>query len=256
MIIVILLGPARLGAWTPERWFERPRSPRIANYKIEAALDWKEKVLTGQETLTWRNAGTAATAELPLHLYLNAFKGPQSLFFKEKGRAAGPGPGGWDAADARHWGYCRLLSVRLENRPLDGHFGEDETVYWVRLPRAGGAGRDHPAGGRLGEPLPHGPRPHRLEPGLPHGRPSGSPRPGSTRATGGTAAPTMPARASSPTSAPTTWICPCPTPCCWPTPAPCRTSGRPEDITPGPQAPGPTSSGNSTPRTCTTSPGR
>ena len=135
MIMGLMLGPAGLGAWTPERWFDRPRSPRIANYKVEAVLDWKDKVLAGQETLTWRNTGTAATAELPLHLYLNAFKGPQSLFFKEKGGVAGPGPGGWDAGDARHWGYCRLLSARMENQALDGPFGEDETVYWLRLPR-------------------------------------------------------------------------------------------------------------------------
>ena len=165
IIIGLPLGPVGLGAWTPDRWFERPRSPRIANYQIEAALDWKEKALAGQETLTWRNTGTAPTAELPLHLYLNAFKGPQSLFFKEKGGVPGParrlgGPG------ARHWGYCRLLSVRMEDRQLDGHFGEDETVYWVRLPRPVAPGRDHPAGHRLGEPVPHGPHPQRAGAGI------------------------------------------------------------------------------------------
>ena len=135
MVMGLALGPLGLGAWTPERWFDKPRSPRIANYKIEAVLDWKEKTLGGQEVLAWRNTGTAATAELPLHLYLNAFKGPQSLFFKEKGGAAGPRPGGWQARDVRNWGYCRLLSVHMENRQLDGHFGEDGTVYWLRLPR-------------------------------------------------------------------------------------------------------------------------
>ena len=140
MILGLTLGPIGLGAWTPERWFDRPRSPRVASYKVEAALDWKEKVLDGQETLTWRNTGSAPTAELPLHLYRNAFKGPQSLFFKEKGGALGPQAGGWLAGDVRHWGYCRLDSVHMENRLLDGHFGEDETVFWVRLPRPVGPG--------------------------------------------------------------------------------------------------------------------
>jgi hypothetical protein len=130
MILGLLLGPARLGAWTPEHWFDRARSPRIANYKIQAALDWQQKTLAGEETITWRNTGSAPTGELPLHLYLNAFKGPQTLFYLERGGAAD-----WDAGDARHWGYCRLLSVHLDNRPLEGHFGEDETVWWVRLPR-------------------------------------------------------------------------------------------------------------------------
>ncbi len=80
-----------LNAWTPERWFEKPKSPRIANYRIQATLDWQAKVLEGTETLTWHNTGKAPTAEFPIHLYLNAFKGPQSRFLKESGgRLGGP----------------------------------------------------------------------------------------------------------------------------------------------------------------------
>ncbi len=120
-------------AWTGDRWFDQAKSPRIANYRIDAALDWQARLLQGQETLSWRNTGSAPTAELPLHLYLNAFKGPQSLYFKENGGRLGAAPG-WDPADARQWGYCRLTSVRLNGRTLEGHFGEDATVYWVRLP--------------------------------------------------------------------------------------------------------------------------
>jgi hypothetical protein len=115
--------------WTPGKWFDQPRSPRIANYRIQATLDWVEKTLEGRETISWRNAGTAATSEFPLHLYLNAFKGPQSLFFREGGLGMGL------SSDSKDWGYCRLTGVRLEGRELQGHFGEDETVYWVRLPR-------------------------------------------------------------------------------------------------------------------------
>jgi hypothetical protein len=120
--------------WTTEKWFDKPRTPRIANYRIDAALDFEHKTLTGQETITWRNTGTAPTQELPLHLYLNAFKGPQSLFVRESGgklrgdRLGKPG-------DPSSWGYCRLLSARMEGRDLDGHDGEDETVRWLRLPR-------------------------------------------------------------------------------------------------------------------------
>jgi len=133
MILGLLLATNGLRAWTGERWFDQAKSPRIANYRIDAALDWQAKLLEGEETLSWRNTGSAPTAELPLHLYLNAFKGPQSLFFKENGGRLGADPG-WDPADTRQWGYCRLTSVRLGNRPLEGHFGEDATVYWVRLP--------------------------------------------------------------------------------------------------------------------------
>ena len=126
-------------SWTPERWFERPKSPRVANYRIEAALDFEKKTLEGREVITWRNTGSAPTQEFPVHLYLNAFKGPQSLFMKESGgrlrfdRMGRPG-------DPDTWGYCRLVGARMEGRDLEGHDGEDETVRWLRLPRAVGPG--------------------------------------------------------------------------------------------------------------------
>ena len=128
---VLAAGPR---TWTPEKWFDKPKSPRIANYRIEATLDFEHKTLEGRETLSWRNTGTVPTQELPLHLYLNAFKGPQSLFVKESGgrirrdRLDRP-------SDSSSWGYCRLTSVRMEGRDLEGHDGEDETVRWLKLPR-------------------------------------------------------------------------------------------------------------------------
>jgi hypothetical protein len=129
----MLLGGAE-PSWSPNRWFEKPLSPRIANYRISAVLDWPEKTLDGEATITWRNTGTAPTDEFPLHLYLNAFKGPQSLFVKESGgRLRG------DRLSRRNepgsWGFCRLKSVKVEGSLLKGHAGEDETVYWVKLPR-------------------------------------------------------------------------------------------------------------------------
>ncbi|MBL0314202.1 MAG: hypothetical protein IPP78_16195 [Holophagaceae bacterium] len=134
MVTLPLAGGSR--EWTPERWFEQPKSARVANYRIQASLDWVAKTLEGRETISWRNVGTAPTAEFPLHLYLNAFKGPQSLFQREGGsEIRGVG------SNASTWGYCRLLGVRLNGQELQGHFGEDETVYWVRLPKAVAPGK-------------------------------------------------------------------------------------------------------------------
>lgn len=133
--LCLALLPLRAQApqdWTPERWFAQPKSPRIANYRIQASLDWPAKTLEGRETLTWRNAGTAPTSELPLHLYLNAFKGPRSRFVQEGGRG---GLGAALPADPLDWGYCRLTGVTLDGQELPGHYGEDETVWWVKLPR-------------------------------------------------------------------------------------------------------------------------
>jgi hypothetical protein len=125
-----------LGAFNPEHWFDKPKSPRIANYQIEATLDWQAKALEGRETITWRNTGTMPTGEFPLHLYLNAFKGPQSIFYKESGGRSNYGRvPGFDETNPRHWGFLRLGAVKLDGKVLEGHFGEDETVYWVRLPR-------------------------------------------------------------------------------------------------------------------------
>jgi hypothetical protein len=127
MFLGLALAATGLRAWSGDHWFDPPKSPRVANYQIEGELDWQDKVLRGREALTWRNTGYAPTTELPLHLYLNAFKGPQTLFYKENGSPS--------AADPRQWGYCRLTGLRMDGLELDGHPGEDATVYWVRLPR-------------------------------------------------------------------------------------------------------------------------
>jgi hypothetical protein len=137
-LVALLMMVAAVGlaagprTWTTEKWFEKAKSPRIANYRIEATLDFEHKTLEGRETITWRNTGTAPTQELPLHLYLNAFKGPQSLYVKESsGKLSMDRP-----TEPSSWGYCRLISARMEGRELAGHDGEDETVRWLRLPRA------------------------------------------------------------------------------------------------------------------------
>ncbi len=132
LVLPLVAGPK---TWTPEKWFPKPLSSRLANYTITASLDWEKKTLEGTEVITWRNAGTAPTKEFPLHLYLNAFKGPQSRFVKESGgKLRGDAMG--NATQADSWGYCRLLGTKVDGKVVGGYTGEDETVYWVNLPRA------------------------------------------------------------------------------------------------------------------------
>jgi len=134
LLLLLSVTCIPLSAWTPEKWFDQPLSPRIANYRIEGTLDWPEKTLQAKEVISWRNAGTKSTRDFPLHLYLNAFKGPQSLFVKESGgRLRGDSLN--DPKNPQSWGYCKLRWVRMEGRDLEGHYGKDETVYWVKLPR-------------------------------------------------------------------------------------------------------------------------
>lgn len=119
-----------------------PRSPRIANYKLEAKLDPLRHQLAGSETLTWTNTGGSEVDMLPFHLYLNGFKNEQSLFMRSSGgmlrqaRASETG-WGWIQIDTLHVAGADLTS-RL--RAPSGAAG-DETVMELPLaePLAPGA---------------------------------------------------------------------------------------------------------------------
>ena len=76
----------------------------VASYRIDVALDAAGHRLTGVEEIEWTNPTTAATDELYLHLYLNAFAGPDTTFMRELG------PHSW-AGGARAddgWGWIRI----------------------------------------------------------------------------------------------------------------------------------------------------
>ena len=103
----LLLGllPFTLWAQTSNPvWFKTSLAPRLANYEIEAYVNPAEHALKGSLKLTWKNAGTEATDKLPLHLYLNAFKGPNSIFMQEgSGNLRGDRMG--DDSLESSWGY-------------------------------------------------------------------------------------------------------------------------------------------------------
>jgi len=134
----LLLGLLPFTLWAQTLnpvWFKTPLAPRLANYEIEAYVNPVKHALKGSLKLTWKNAGTEATDKLPLHLYLNAFKGPNSIFMQEgSGNLRGDRMG--DDSFESSWGYCRLLSVTSEGRKLSGSYGEDESVYWINLMQA------------------------------------------------------------------------------------------------------------------------
>jgi hypothetical protein len=111
-----------------------PRSPRIANYKLEARLDPVRHQIAASETLTWTNTGQSSVDALPFHLYLNAFKNEQSLFM----RSSGGRVRGARASDTG-WGYIQIDSVHVAGTDLTGKLhapssGPDETV--IELPLA------------------------------------------------------------------------------------------------------------------------
>jgi hypothetical protein len=59
--------------------------PHIADYKIRARVDLKQQTITGTTRITWRNRTTKTADTLCLHLYLNAFRSQDTLFYKGSG---------------------------------------------------------------------------------------------------------------------------------------------------------------------------
>jgi len=109
------------------------RSPRIANYKIQAKLDDATHRITATETLIWTNTGQSAVHRLPFHLYLNAFKNESSLFMRESGghhRNAVASPNGWGWIDV---GSIKIAGAEVRaTAKMTGGDG-DETVLEVPL---------------------------------------------------------------------------------------------------------------------------
>jgi hypothetical protein len=119
-----------------------PEAVSAADYRIEVELDPETHRLTGRQQIRWRNASGAATDELYLHLYLNAFANTDTSFMRELDRPPGQHHGGW--------GWTRidrlqlddgtdLLSVTEVARPDDGN-PDDFTLVRVPLPYSLSAG--------------------------------------------------------------------------------------------------------------------
>jgi hypothetical protein len=108
-----------------------PRSPRLANYRIDARLDNARHRIQATETLTWTNAGTTPVDVLPFHLYLNAFKNESSLLMQEsRGQLRSA------HASDNGWGWIEVTSMRVagaERRAQAHYVGPDETVLELPL---------------------------------------------------------------------------------------------------------------------------
>jgi hypothetical protein len=107
------------------------KSPRIANYKIDARLDAARHQVTATETLTWTNTGSSAVSALPFHLYLNAFKNESTLFMRtSRGQMRRA------KASGTAWGWIQVESVQLGGAELVGKLalGSDESVAELTLP--------------------------------------------------------------------------------------------------------------------------
>lgn len=86
------------------------RSPRNANYSINARLDTTTRTITGSEVLTWRNIAGVPATELRFHLYYNAWRNTESTWMRE--RLLGRGGDLRERPEA-DWGWIDLTAIRL-----------------------------------------------------------------------------------------------------------------------------------------------
>ncbi len=113
----------------------------VVDYDIEVALDPATHELEGSMSVRWRNTGGAATSEIWLHLYLNAFAGSETTLMRE----LEAGTLRSTEAIEREWGWTRITALRLPDgtdlssslrfeRPDDGNEA-DFSAARVELPR-------------------------------------------------------------------------------------------------------------------------
>lgn len=108
----------------------------VASYDIEVRLDAEAKRLEGRETVTFLNDVSQPVSELYLHLYPNAFRGPESTFMRENPAAARR------AAATDNWGSIDVTALRLSTgEDLLAQAVVDDTVMRVPLPRPIGPGQ-------------------------------------------------------------------------------------------------------------------
>ncbi|MEM7246186.1 MAG: M1 family metallopeptidase [Acidobacteriota bacterium] len=121
------------------------RSSRRVGYEMDVRLDPTSHVISGTQTIRWRNDSKERVSSLWLHLYLNAFLNDRSSMALAGGERV---PEDWREEllnDVDFWGYCQLREITLsdgtsllptlEYRHPDDENEDDRTVARVSLPR-------------------------------------------------------------------------------------------------------------------------
>ncbi len=134
--------------------YDGPLSERRVSYAIEAQLDPVTRTVTGSQRMTWRNPDEVPVDELQFHLYLNAFKGPNTTFMRESGGRhrgfSAEGDDTWGGIDVSRMAVERERTVAAGTAELEPELIDvteritfirpdddnpfDETVISVSLP--------------------------------------------------------------------------------------------------------------------------
>jgi hypothetical protein len=137
-LLLLLASCARteLPAPGPTPIDDLPRStPPVASYTLRAELDASEHVIHGSGEIRWVNSSAHPVQELYLHLYLNAFEGPQTLFYRNPARRARggapfrrPGHIQLERIVARQLADADLLPALEPHSPGDPQDGTDRRL--------------------------------------------------------------------------------------------------------------------------------
>jgi len=135
--------PSRPDAWGGPRTGTEPTlADRVVAYDIAATLDPVRHTVSGREQLTWRNRSRQEVRSVYLHLYLNAFEGSNSTFFREARELGFEFRSKVPIHDG-DWGHVELGRVRQGGVDVPWHFVHpdggaptDHTVVRLDLPAA------------------------------------------------------------------------------------------------------------------------
>lgn len=90
-----------------------PADARVVDYALTARYDEDLHQIDGRARITWRNRGPAAIEQMPLHLYMNGFRSPETAWMRQaRGQHRGQR---LDAKDP--WGYVDVASVERVGGP-------------------------------------------------------------------------------------------------------------------------------------------
>jgi hypothetical protein len=113
-----------------------PLTPRHVRYRIDATLRSPSRI-DGTVSLRLRNTSARPLRQAMLHLYLNAFSGPSTLFMRES-----DGELRLSRADRALPGSIRVTDVRQGDRRVPARLLEDGTVMRVDLATAVAPGEE------------------------------------------------------------------------------------------------------------------
>lgn len=104
-----------------------PEDARVVDYVLTARYDEDLHQIDGRARITWRNRGPAVVQSMPLHLYMNGFRAPDTAWMQQaRGQHRG------QKLDPEHaWGYVDVARVeRVGGEGTDGEPGRT-TLRWA-----------------------------------------------------------------------------------------------------------------------------